>query len=210
MYRSIIILVLSVYTQLCFAQSAKDSLVNVYMAELRAHMVQKDYASANKDMGRLAALKITLPDEVAFYYGIIQYQSGNRDKARAGFTKYLLLTNYTGTYNDSTHYYLKQIDCEARGYYEVEEACKLCNATGELEVRCLLCEGTGKEYCSVCNGNGVSVIHSAMGDRYQDCTNCAGTGLVACSVCKGTLKRKTLCTLCNGRRVVKVQMKCAD
>src|SRR6478609_5960949 len=211
MYKSILILFLVVITQVSFAQtigSNSDSLVNVYMNDLRTHVNSKDYAAGNKDLGKLAALKTSLPDEVAFYYGVIQYQTGNRDKARAGFNKYLLLTNSTGTFTDSSHVYLKRIDCEARGYYEVDESCRLCNGTGELEIRCLLCEGSGQEYCSVCNGNGVSVVHSNMGDRYQDCSHCKGTGLVPCSVCHGTLKRKTLCTTCNGRRVVKVKMKC--
>src|SRR6478735_2252519 len=172
MYKSVIILLLIVLTQVSFGQPAaigsnKDSLVTVYMNDVRTHINNKDYAAANKDLGKLAALKTTLPDEVAFYYGIIQYNSGNQDKARAGFNKYLLLTNSTGTFADSSHVYLKKLDCQARGYYEVDETCRLCNGSGEIEIRCLLCEGSGQEYCLVCNGNGVSVVHSTMGDRYQ-------------------------------------------
>lgn len=210
MYKSILILFLTLITQALSAQTNKDSLVNVYMNDLRTHLTNKEYNAANKDLGKLAALKTTLPDEVAFYYAVVQYQAGNRDKARAGFTKYLLLTGNTGGFSDSSHVYLKMIDCESLGYYEVDEDCRLCHATGELEIRCMLCEGTGKEYCSICNGNGVSIVHSAMGDRYQDCTTCKGTGLVLCSVCKGTLKRKTLCTSCHGKRFVKVRLRCND
>jgi len=203
-----IIIFLLFYSVITQAQISADSLAGKYLNELKIDIDSNNYEEAIKVINKMAGLRTTLPDEVAYYYGLSYYSLGNFEKAKSGLDKYFTLTGDSGQYFQQAKELSVRVDCKLKGYYESQENCALCNGTGETEVKCVYCSGGGKQYCPLCKGAGVVVMGGSFGDKYTTCSHCKGMGIIVCEHCHGTLKTKEICPLCKGSKKVKVRMYC--
>jgi hypothetical protein len=191
-----------------FAQNPKDTLISYYMKIGKEKVAEKKFSEANDYFKKIFALKTTVPDEFAYFYGYTLLNLKKYTQGRNALYKYLDLQGDKGIYSQKAYEALEQADCQETGYKDVFVECDICYGDSTLEINCRHCKGKGIEICPLCKGSGVATTSTNFGSSYHTCHRCAGEKIVKCTVCKGHLKEKIICYNCNGKGRKKIRKKC--
>lgn len=195
-------------------QSSKDSLLNAYFNKAKEQILVENYDSCQFYLKKVFALKTTLPDEMAYFYGLTLVKQKNYKKGKEAIEKYLSLTGEAGIYYNESQALLKEIDkyvcrkCNDTGITEISDTCNTCIGTGKISSDCNTCNIKGVEFCNACGGNGVFTNRGNLGTNYTTCTKCRGNGYYKCHVCKGTRKKEIDCNDCKGHGFQKKKVTC--
>jgi hypothetical protein len=213
--RSVFIFILILFSPNAFPQTvAQDTLVKSYLGHVKARIARQDYKTANDFLRKAFALKKTLPDEAAYYNGVILFHQKKYAPARISFRKYLSLTGKEGLYFKEATEHIQRIDlqvcpkCDDSGYYEVTDSCTDCAGKGKVRISCKYCHGKGKVLCKTCGGSGVAKQSNAFGGTFQNCASCMGKGYKTCQTCDGVKKQEIFCASCAGKGVIKTRISC--
>lgn len=201
--------------QLAYSQPDKsDSLVQVYFKEARQNISEKNYGAAKNSFNKLFNLKTTLPDEVAYFYGVTLLNLKNYLKAKAAFEKYISLTREKGQFYNDSKKFIAEADnhickiCNNTGMTEEIDSCSVCIGTGKTFEACQSCKNHSIELCAACAGKGVITTKTSFGSSYQACKSCEGNGYVSCTVCGGTKKKTVYCSNCKGKGIFRKKVSC--
>lgn len=181
-----------------------ESLLN----EAKEHMNKADYASANLAFRKMLSLKAILPDDVSYLFAETLFHIGQYQNSQNLLKRYMELTGVQGNYYQQS----KELDALLQEKLVSNKTCKLCNAFGYRLAPCTECEGSGTEistcyfcrgqgvnHCLACEGEGVTIKYSALGEKtYNTCSKCEGKGFHACTLCKGAKEMETYCSTCFG------------
>lgn len=208
-----LILVFLIYSN-AFAQTDSDSLSKVYYEKAKEKINAKDFDGANLYFKKIFRLKTTLPDELAYYYGLTLVHLQQYAKGKEALDKYLELTGEKGVFKNETGLLLKEAEkyicskCSNKGSYVISDTCAVCEGDGKRETDCEVCKGRGMEFCQVCGGRGVLITPGNFGSQYSTCHHCAGGGYKSCRVCSGTRKKMIYCSECKGKGFFKRTVNC--
>ncbi len=194
--------------QVSYGQSPKDTLANHYLEIAKGKVEEKKFTEANELFKKIFALKTTVPDELAYFYGYTLLNLKKYSQSRSALNKYLELQGYNGPLSYKAREALEEADCWETGYKDAFVECDVCYGDSTLEINCRQCKGKGVEICPVCKGSGVATTTTNFGNSYHTCQRCAGEKLVKCTTCKGKLKENIICYNCNGRGRKKIRRKC--
>jgi DnaJ-class molecular chaperone len=198
----------------CWSQSKQDSLLNVYFDKGKEQISLGNYDAGQEYFKKIFALKTTLPDELAYYYGLTLVKQKNYKKGKEAIEKYLSLTGSSGKFFKESQVLLKEIDlyvcrkCNNTGKAEVNDTCATCAGSGKITVDCNTCNVKGIEFCTACGGNGVFVSKGNLSSSYSTCTKCHGNGYLKCHICEGTHKKQIDCVECKGVGYKKKKVTC--
>lgn len=196
-----------------FGQMRSDSLLKKYIREIEVNLEKEEYQSAMDNLKKVFSLKITLPDEIAYYYGYTLVKQGNYVKGKEALHKYIELKG-SGKYVEEAKRLLIVSEsnicqhCLNTGHYDEKENCGDCQGSGKLIYSCRSCSGKGQVLCNVCRGTGVVRRGSDFGEKYQNCTRCSAKGVVDCSSCNGSSVNKSLCKRCKGEGKLVKKVRC--
>lgn len=204
---------------LCIAYSVHgqvkpDSLIELYLDKAKEQIALKNYPSANDHIKKIFSLRTTLPDEVAFYYGLTQVKLTNYTKGKEALLKYIELTGVQGSFYAEAEKLIAEADeficekCNNTGSAEVLDTCVVCNGVGKTEVACEVCRSKGVEFCNACGGKGVFVENGSFGSTFSTCKKCSGEGYIQCTLCRGTKVKSVTCKECKGKGGIKRKIKC--
>jgi hypothetical protein len=214
--RSVFIILLIFFSLNAFPQDAsQDTLMKFYLGHVKASIASQDYKTANDFLRKAFALKKTLPDEAAYYNGVILFNQQKYAPAKISFRKYLLLTGKIGQYFKETTEYMQRADllicpkCEDNGYYDVIDSCADCKGKGKVKILCKHCKGKGKVLCKTCGGSGVAKHSNGFGGTFQNCVSCTGKGYKTCQTCTGTKEQEIFCETCSGKGIIKTRISCS-
>jgi hypothetical protein len=214
--RSVFIIILIFFSFRVFPQTvSEDTLMKSYLRHVKASLASQDYKTANDFLKKAFSLKRTLPDEAAYYNGVIMFNQKKYAPARISFRKYLSLTGKEGLYLKETAEYIQRIDlqicpkCDDSGYYEVNDSCADCAGKGKVRISCKHCQGKGKVLCKTCSGSGVAKQSNGFGGTFQNCPSCTGKGYKTCQTCTGTKEQEIFCAPCSGKGLVKTRIPCS-
>lgn len=194
--------------QVSFGQIPKDSLVNRYLGIAKRKIEEKQFSEANDVFKKIFALKSSVPDELAYFYGYNLLKLNKYTQSRAALRKYLDLQGDKGPLSQKALEALLELDCKETGYHDISVQCDVCYGDSTTEIACRNCKGRGTEICPLCKGYGVVTTPTSFGNNYHTCHRCAGEKIIKCTVCKGTLKEKIICYNCNGKGRKKIRKKC--
>ncbi|MFL5729427.1 MAG: hypothetical protein ACJ75J_08055, partial [Cytophagaceae bacterium] len=182
--------------------------------QVKSSINHHDYKAANDFLKKALALKKALPDEAAYYHGVLLFQQKKYPQAKISFQKYLSLTGASGEYFKEAEDYLKQSDalicpkCNDTGFREITDTCTYCHGKGKVEKMCKTCQGKGFVYCQACGASGVSRHGGGFGGTYQSCSQCKGKGYHNCATCGGKKKNLIFCESCAGKGFRKTKISC--
>ena len=193
---------------LSYGQNPKDSLLNQYLKTAKTKVEEKKFTEANEIFKKITALKIPVPDELAYFYGYTLLNLKKYAQGKSALTKYIELVGTNGPLSQKAIEAIETIDCQETGYKNISIECDICYGDSTLEIACRHCKGKGIEVCPLCKGTGVATTNTNFGTSYHSCQRCAGEKIIWCSVCKKTLKEKIICYNCNGKGRKKIKKKC--
>lgn len=195
---------LVVFIQIGKAQSSPDSLMTVYLDQAKEKISQNNYQAANAYFKKIFALKTTLPDELAYYYGLTMMKLEHYKKGKDALEKYIDLKGKDGEFYNEAQKLISEADkficpkCQNTGVAEIKDTCAACEGIGKTQMDCNLCQSQGIEFCNVCKGQGTLVVKRSMGHQYSTCQKCMGKGYVNCQICKGKKVKTEFCHACKG------------
>jgi DnaJ-class molecular chaperone len=186
-----------------------------YLFETKVLLAEEKYDDALVNLRKMFSLKITLPDELAYYLGYTYIKQKNYVKGKEALDKYLELQGSSAQFYKESLALLKDADdntckrCLNTGWYEKIENCLVCDKSGKNYKDCMTCKGSGRAFCKSCKGSGVLKNKDAMGGGlYATCTRCEGRGATVCYVCDGAKTISSLCRSCNGTGETKARKPC--
>jgi len=193
-----------------FAQQPTDSVLLNRVNKVKLCLQNNDFKGAEDELRKVfSAQSATLPDEVAYYHGVILFNKKKYSQAKTSLTKYLTLTKEKGVYANDARALIKETECAETGYYTYTDTCQICHGGGRIIDKCPNCGGKGVEFCRACGGSGVAAnSNNGFGNGYTTCKRCEGKGYHTCSVCNGKKKQTKLCDGCKGTGITKVRLKC--
>ncbi|WMJ73734.1 hypothetical protein RCC89_11240 [Cytophagaceae bacterium ABcell3] len=205
----IFFIVVFLCTSACFcfessAQVSSDSLLKLSLHGVRENIERNDYRTAMGEIKKVFKLGITLPDEVAYYYGLLLVEQGSPVKGKEALEKYVDLKGEKGEYYYSAKEYIQKAEaaicnkCNNTNIVYENSACFECDGSGKNAVTCKHCGGIGKNYCRSCNGSGITRSGSGFNEKFLSCTKCNATGIAECRHCTGTGESSSLCRICRG------------
>ncbi|MDN4164108.1 hypothetical protein QWY31_01280 [Cytophagales bacterium LB-30] len=182
--------------------------VDILLKEAKTQMEAGDYAAANLTFRKMLALKAILPDDVSYLFAETLFYIGQYQNSQNLLKRYMELTGIQGNYYQQS----KELEALLQEKLVSNKTCDLCNAFGYRLAPCTECEGSGSEispcnfcrgkgvnHCLSCDGEGVTIKYSALGEKtYNTCTKCEGKGFHACTLCKGAKEIETYCSTCFG------------
>jgi len=211
----IIPFLLLVFIHVGKAQSTPgDSLLENYFNKAKEKISQNDYKSANNYFKKIFALQTTLPDELAYYYGLTMVRLEYYKKGKEALEKYIALTGKEGEFHKESQKLISEADkyicqkCQNTGIAEVTDTCVACEGLGKKQTGCNVCQSQGIEFCSVCKGQGTLVVKKSLGSQFSTCQNCQGKGYVKCQICNGRKVKAEFCHECKGKGFFKRKVTC--
>jgi DnaJ-class molecular chaperone len=190
------------------AQSPRDTLANHYLEIAKGKVEEKKYAEAQEIFKKIFSLKATVPDELAYFYGVTLLNLKKYSQSRTALNKYLDLQGKDGPLSHKAEEALIRVDCEETGYRDAYMVCDVCYGDSIQEITCRICKGKGIEMCPTCKGSGVSTSTNSFGTSYHTCNRCAGEKIIRCTTCKGERKEKIVCYNCHGKGHLRIRRKC--
>jgi hypothetical protein len=214
--RLVFTIILIFFSSSVFPQTvSEDTLMKSYLGHVKASIAGQDYKTANDFLKKAFALKKILPDEAAYYNGVILFNQKKYAPAKTSFRKYLSLAGKEGLYFKETIEYIQRIDlqicpkCDDSGYYEVTDSCTECAGKGKVRTLCKNCQGKGKVLCKTCGGSGVAKQSNGFGGTFQNCPSCGGKGYKTCQTCAGAKEQEIFCAPCSGKGLIKIRVSCS-
>jgi hypothetical protein len=184
------------------------------MVQVKSALAKQDYKTAQDFLKKVFALKRTLPDEIAYYNGVILFHQQKYSLAKNSFQKYLSLTGKSGIYYKESVGYIQKTDlqvcqkCGDSGFYELTDSCADCHGKGKVKTFCKACEAKGKVLCKTCSGSGVVKLEGSFGGSFQNCPSCGGKGYKVCHSCLGKKEQEVFCEHCAGKGFLKTRISC--
>ena len=187
---------------------SSNSRVEILMKTAQKQMAEEDYEQANLTFRKILSSKSVIPNNLTYLFAETLYMIDQYENSHNFLKKYFTLTGKAGDYYKEALQLEALLDeqldeirsckyCDAQGYRLTE--CSVCNQTGEITEICYYCKGKGVVNCLTCQGLGVTITESVLGEKvYQGCPKCSGHGHHACDTCKGDKTLKNQCPTCLG------------
>jgi hypothetical protein len=185
-----------------------NKLYKSYYQDFIKHIEFKQFDQASKDLVKISRLDTLVPDEIAYFIGYVQVNTGKYTQGKESLEKYISLVSDTGKYADYANFYIHLADCNIKGHYYELNPCENCQSTGYSKIECSNCKGKGQELCNKCFGRGVIKSKDSYGEIFIPCARCSGLGYYQCSKCYGSKKENAKCGICEGIGKIKVKKEC--
>lgn len=206
----VLILLIGLFSnQVLFAQE-NDSIVKGFVDQIKENISQNNFKEAQELLKKVFNLQVPVPDEMAYFLGVTQFNLKKSTSAKESLKKYVALSGEKGSFYHESLRLLREIDCLEKGSYETEIVCLECGGEGASEIPCRTCRAKGKTICNICGGNGVMQQKDNFGTKYLSCTKCSGSGIASCNVCEGTKKENIRCYYCQGNGKTKIKRSCNE